>query len=126
MPAVTSMRIGALWICAWMISAGAMAAQTPGILRGKVLDPSEAVVGQAHVLIHSERPGSYKRTIATNQWVDTDGAGSFEAQLAPGVYDVCVMFSIFLPSCSRIEIKTEGVTMRTIKMKVDPKLRSVE
>jgi hypothetical protein len=89
-----------------------------GSIRGAVVDPEGAVIGNAYVLIRTdaldrEHPTAYSRELRTNK------NGEFIASLAAGFYDMFIGASGFTPHCQKVRIREGQLQMIEISMKVD-------
>ncbi len=86
-----------------------------GLLRGSVVDPADAPI-PAFILLHSDHRDN---KIAAQVPVKSDG--TFQLKLAPGLYDLFVGYSAFLPIAKVVEIKSDRTTHLKLTMKLDEK-----
>lgn len=80
-------------------------AQTGYTLRGKVLDPTGAVIAGARV---------YTRLASTI----TDQAGAFALPLPPGAHDVTIESDGFVPAIVRVTAKASGSESKTVTLDI--------
>jgi hypothetical protein len=92
-----------------------VASAKEGLLRGSVVDPAGAPI-LAFILVHSDLR-DYK--ITTQVPIKPDG--TFQLDLAPGLYDLFVGYSAFLPIAQVVEIKSGRTTHLKLTMKLDEK-----
>jgi hypothetical protein len=86
-----------------------------GLLRGTVVDPADAPI-PAFILIHSDLRDN---KITTQVPIKPDG--TFQLTLPPGLYDLFVGYSAFLPIAKLVEIKNGKTTHLKLTMKIDEK-----
>ena len=86
-----------------------------GVLRGNVVDPMDAPI-PAFLFIHSNASGN---NIAAQVPVNSDG--TFQIDLAPGLYDLFVGYTAFQPIAKIIEIKSGKTSHLKLSMKLDEK-----
>jgi hypothetical protein len=94
----------------------AQAQQHSGI-RGRIIDRSEAPIGNSFVLVHNRQAGD--RSLLT------DKTGIYDIELPPGIYDVFISAEGFSPACKKIEVKHKRakfdvvLEVNTLGMEVD-------
>jgi hypothetical protein len=104
--ALTPLALGILTLG---MAATALAQSTNGTLRGKVLDPSGALIPQAQVTVTSAT--GYTRTLTS------DGTGNFQlAHLAPGSYSISVNAIGFTPALESVHVAGNKVASEQIKL----------
>jgi hypothetical protein len=91
------------------------AAPVDGLLLGSVVDPADAPI-PAFILVHSDH-----RDNKINAQVPVKPDGTFQLNLAPGLYDLFVGYSAFLPIAKVVEIKSGRTTHLKLTMKLDEK-----
>jgi hypothetical protein len=93
-------------------------AQTPtsaptGTLQARISDSMGAAISRAFVLVHGE--GSEK----ASQPLSVNDNGEFQVQLAPGLYDLFIGSTGFVPYAKEVRVVPGKPTILKIKMAVD-------
>jgi hypothetical protein len=91
------------------------APQKDGLLQGNVVDPADAPI-PAFILVHSDH---HDNKIAARIPVKADG--TFQLSLAPGLYDLFVGYTAFLPIARVIEVRSGKTLHLKLAMKLDEK-----
>lgn len=84
-----------------------------GTLQGRVSDSLGAAISRGFVLVHSFQQGKPDQQLTLNE------NGEFQAQLAPGLYDLFVGSVGFIPYAKEIRIQADKPVALKIKLKVD-------
>jgi hypothetical protein len=91
------------------------AAEKDGVLRGNIVDRMDAPI-PAFLFVHSNVG---QDRIATQ--IPVNSEGSFEINLPPGLYDLFVGYTSFVPIALIVEIKSGKKTHLNLTMKLDEK-----
>lgn len=90
-------------------------------VKGRVTDSEGTAINGAEVLFHLDPSGGGAKSAPhVNAFRQTDAKGSFEIQLKPGFYDLCVMASAFTPECSKILVTNEKTTQYDFRLNASP------
>jgi hypothetical protein len=87
---------------------------------GRVVGSEGAGLEKARLLFHPDPAGKMQRDRRSEVWRDTDSSGSFQADLEPGFYDVCVMAMAFTPQCRKIRVADGRPVKCDFSLRVDP------
>ena len=90
-------------------------AENKGLLRGEIVDPADAPI-PAFVFVHSDL-----RTSKIAAQIPISSDGTFQINLAPGLYDLFVGYTAFQPIARVVEIKSGKTTHLKLAMKLDEK-----
>ena len=80
-------------------------------IRGRIVDKERAPIGNAFVLVHSRQGG--------DKDLRSDGAGIYEIELLPGIYDVFISAAGFSPACKKIEVDAHKMTKFDVVLEVN-------
>jgi hypothetical protein len=94
------------------------AAADKGVLKGRVTDPTGAVVAGAMVRLEEWRRVGGK-FVAHDTLLYSKEDGSFSYELLPGVYDVFVSARAFAPVAKKIEVEPGRDSVFSPKMRYD-------
>jgi hypothetical protein len=85
-----------------------------------VSDSEGAAIEGAHLLFHIDTSGRTNPTPSLDIVRETDAMGSFDVQLEPGFYDVCVMAKAFTPECRKILVSKEKEVQHLVRLNANP------
>lgn len=91
-----------------------------GTVKGRVSDSEGAAIKGAHVLFHLDTSGRTRPAPTSDIVRETDTMGTFDVQLEPGFYDVCVMAKAFTPKCRKILVSKDGKVQHDVRLNADP------
>jgi len=91
-----------------------------GAVKGRVSDSEGASIKGARLLFHIDTSGRRNPAPTRDIVRETDAMGSFDVQLEPGFYDMCVMAKAFAPECRKILVSKEGKVQHDVRLNADP------
>jgi hypothetical protein len=115
-------RTSGLWtVLIWLMFAGQLFAQTTGVLRGQITDPSGAAVTQASVVATPApgQPGQAKAAV-----VNKDGTYQIKG-LAPGTYSVSALAEGFAPFAQNVTVVPGQSEKLDIKLEIAQQVQQV-
>jgi hypothetical protein len=91
------------------------------VATGTVKDSQGAMIPRARVTYHRNIGGEfYENGKICDGTVETDQSGKFNAQVHPGVYDVCVISDSFTPQCRKVDLRGKKPFFPDFVLRVDP------